>query len=87
MIIGATWRDSTSGTLGDTEAFRTAVPDGADADFALFFHMDALEDVALYTDSVDPEVKANLDVISAIGISGSFDGDTGRASFRVVVGE
>ena len=76
----------TGGSLGETEAFRNAVPDAADADFAMFFNMDALEGSSLYADSVDAEVKANLDMISAIGMSGSFENGVGRASFRVVVG-
>ena len=78
----------TGGSLGETEAFRNAVPDGRDADFAMFFSMDALEGLEPSTPTRSTaEVKANLDVISAIGMSGSFDGDVGRMSFRVVVGE
>jgi hypothetical protein len=76
----------TGGSLGDTEAFQNAVPDAGDADFAMFFSMDALETSSVYSDSLDAEVKANLDVISAIGVSGSFEDGIGRASLRVVVG-
>ena len=76
----------TTGSLGNTEAFQNAVPNADDADFAMFFSMDALEDSSLYTDNVSAEVQANLNVISAIGVSASFQDGIGRASFRVVLG-
>ena len=77
----------TGGSLGESEAFQNAVPDAGGADFAMFFSMDALETSSLYADSVTGDIRANLDVISAIGMSGTFEDGVGRASLRVVVGE
>lgn len=68
------------GSLGKTEAYKLAVPDGDKSQGGLFVNIDKLE--KLYLSSLSPEQKANLQPLQAFGASGSITGD-GQSTFTV----
>jgi hypothetical protein len=70
------------GTLGDTETFQTAIPNADDATFGLFVDLDKVE--KLYLDGMQGADKANLQVLRAVGISGSQTDTGGTFSLRVL---
>lgn len=78
----------TAGSLGDTEAFDLAVAYGADSDFAMFFNVDELEGLDLFTQQADAEQLENVAPMQAVGISVDLteDGEV-RASLRLTVNE
>ncbi len=78
----------TGGSLGDTDAFDLAVAYGADSDFAMFFNIDELEGLDLFTQQADAEQLENVTPMQAVGLSVDMteDGEV-RASFRLTVNE
>jgi hypothetical protein len=70
------------GTLGDSETFQTAIPDAGEASFALFVDLDKLE--KLYLQNMQGEEKANLEVLRAVGFSGTQSGDEAKFSLRLL---
>ncbi|MEV4161716.1 DUF3352 domain-containing protein [Nonomuraea dietziae] len=73
---------SEGGTLGDSEAFKTAIPDAASSTFALFVDVDKLE--PLYLNSLSGDDQANAKVFSAVGLSGKQSGSEASFSLRVL---
>lgn len=78
----------TGGSLGDTDAFDLAVAYGAGSDFAMFFNIDELEGLDLFTQQADAEQLENVTPMQAVGLSVDMteDGEV-RASFRLTVNE
>ncbi|GAA4595493.1 hypothetical protein GCM10023194_65120 [Planotetraspora phitsanulokensis] len=64
----------TKGTLGDSESFKLAIPEADKATYAMYVDLDKLE--PLYLDGLKGEEKANLQVLRAVGLSGSYAGST-----------
>lgn len=70
------------GTLGDSETFQTAIPNAGDATSALFVDLDKVEN--LYLKSMQGDDKANLQVLKAIGVSGTQTDTEATFSMRVL---
>ncbi|WP_405145303.1 DUF3352 domain-containing protein [Sphaerisporangium sp. NBC_01403] len=71
-----------AGTLGDSEAFKIAIPDADSATAALFVDLDKIE--KYYLDNLQGEERANLQALRAVGLSGRQSGDTTSFSLRVL---
>ncbi|GAB1820749.1 DUF3352 domain-containing protein [Herbidospora sp. RD11066] len=71
-----------SGALKDDETFRTAVPNADSATFAAFVDLDKVEN--LYLQGMSDQDKANLQALSAVGLSGGYQGSEGNFSLRVL---
>jgi hypothetical protein len=71
-----------AGTLGESETFQTAIPDGDASTFALFVDLDKAE--KLYLPSVQGEARANLQVLRAVGLSGKHGGSESSFSLRLL---
>jgi hypothetical protein len=73
----------TGGHLGETDAFRSVVPDADRAGAVLFVNADAME-VGL-GDLIDGDAQTaeNINPLKAIGFSTWLDGDVAHASFRI----
>ncbi|GAA4563534.1 DUF3352 domain-containing protein [Planotetraspora kaengkrachanensis] len=65
---------STKGTLGDSESFKLAVPEADKATYAMYVDLDKLE--PLYLGGMKDDEKANVQVLRAAGLSGSYAGST-----------
>lgn len=78
----------TDGSLGETDAFDLAVAYGAESDLAVFFNVDELEAIDVYTQQADAEQLENVAPLQAVGISVNLaeDGEV-RASLRLTVNE
>ncbi|WP_327591195.1 DUF3352 domain-containing protein [Nonomuraea sp. NBC_00507] len=70
------------GTLGDSETFQTAIPNAGEATSAVFVDLDKLE--SLYLKNMQGDEKANLQVLRAIGISGTQTDTEATFSMRVL---
>jgi hypothetical protein len=70
------------GTLGDSESFKLAVPDVGSSTVAAYVDLDKLE--PLYLAGMPAEDKANLQVLRAIGLSGTYEGTDGTVNMRVL---
>ncbi|MEW9547615.1 DUF3352 domain-containing protein [Nonomuraea sp. NPDC050783] len=70
------------GTLGESETFRTAIPDADESTYALYVDLDKVEN--LYLKSVDGDDKANLQVLRAVGMSGRQTDTEATFSLRVL---
>ncbi|NJP92173.1 DUF3352 domain-containing protein [Nonomuraea sp. FMUSA5-5] len=70
------------GTLGDSETFQTAIPNAADVNYALFVDLDKVE--KLYLASMDGDDKANLQVLRAVGLSGTQTDTEATFSLRLL---
>ena len=70
------------GTLGDSETFRTAVPNAENATFALYVDLDKLE--KLYLNNVRGDDRANLQALRAVGLSGTSTADEATFSARLL---
>ncbi|MFI6319833.1 DUF3352 domain-containing protein [Nonomuraea sp. NPDC050556] len=73
---------SQQGNLGDSETFKTAIPNAGDANYALFVDLDKVE--KFYLGSVEGDDKANLEVLRAVGLSGTQSADSASFSLRVL---
>ncbi|MBF8188300.1 DUF3352 domain-containing protein [Nonomuraea sp. K274] len=71
------------GTLGESPAFQTAIPDADAATFGLFVNLDQVEN--LYLNSMQGEEKANAQALQAIGMSGKLTDTEATFSLRVLV--
>ncbi|MEV8632910.1 DUF3352 domain-containing protein [Streptosporangium sp. NPDC051023] len=71
------------GGLGDDEGFKLAVPDADKATFAAYVDLDKIE--KLYLQNLQGEEKANLQVLKAVGISGTQTGPDATFSLRLVL--
>jgi Protein of unknown function (DUF3352) len=71
------------GALGDSESFKAAVVDADEAQYGLFVDLDKLE--KLYPAELPEEDRANLEVLKAIGLSGTTSEDGGTFTARVLV--
>jgi hypothetical protein len=70
------------GTLGDSETFKTAIPDPDAATFGLFVDLDKVE--KLYLASLQGDEKANAQVLRAVGFSGTQTDTEASFSLRVL---
>jgi len=76
-------RLKSGGNLGDTDGFKAALGDAADADYAVYVNLDRLE--KLYLEEADGEARAALEAMRAIGISSTVTGQGEAAfAFRIV---
>ncbi|HWM00063.1 MAG TPA: DUF3352 domain-containing protein [Nocardioidaceae bacterium] len=83
-----------TGSLADTDAFQTAVPDADEAQAVFFVDFDALEKPALEmmrqagaTGAAPGELEANLTKIEAFGASGSNHDGYAEGAFRITVAD
>lgn len=78
----------TGGSLGDTAAFEQAVAYGLDSDVSFYLSFDALQELDLFSDSMDAEASENFSPLEAVGFSMQFTGDgESRGSFRLTFDE
>ncbi|MCF6467164.1 hypothetical protein FAF44_01885 [Nonomuraea sp. MG754425] len=70
------------GTLGDSETFQTAIPNAGEVNFALFVDLDKVEN--LYLGSMQGDEKANLQVLRAVGLSGTQTDSEAAFSLRLL---
>jgi len=70
------------GALGDSETFQLAIPDAGEATFALYADLDKVEN--LYLGGLQGDEKANLQVLRAVGMSGTQSGSEGSFSMRLL---
>jgi uncharacterized protein DUF3352 len=73
----------TGGHLGDTDTFRSVVPEADRAGAVLFVNVDAVENGLGDLLEGDTQSAENLEPLKAIGFSTWLDGDVARASFEV----
>ncbi|WP_436759511.1 DUF3352 domain-containing protein [Streptosporangium sp. V21-05] len=70
------------GALGDSETFQLAIPNAGEATFALYADLDKVEN--LYLNGLQGEDKANLQVLRAVGMSGTQSGSEASFSLRLL---
>ncbi|MFI6508233.1 DUF3352 domain-containing protein [Streptosporangium sp. NPDC050855] len=70
------------GGLGDSETFQLAVPDADKATFAAYVDLDKVE--KLYLGTLQGEERANLQVLRAVGMSGTQSGSEASFSLRLL---
>ncbi|MFF5113409.1 DUF3352 domain-containing protein [Streptosporangium sp. NPDC000509] len=70
------------GALGDSETFQLAIPNAGEATFALYADLDKVEN--LYLGNLQGDEKANLQVLRAVGVSGTQSGNEGTFSMRLL---
>ncbi|GLX01265.1 DUF3352 domain-containing protein [Microtetraspora sp. NBRC 16547] len=73
---------NSEGTLGDSEAFRLAVPGAQDATFGLYADLDKVE--PLYLKDVQGDSAADLQMLRAVGLSGRVSDEGAGFLLRVV---
>lgn len=71
-----------AGTLGESETFKTAVPNSAESTQAIFVDLDKLE--RFYLDKLKGDERANIEALRAIGLSSAQRGDTTGVTLRVL---
>ncbi|WP_157250196.1 DUF3352 domain-containing protein [Nonomuraea typhae] len=70
------------GTLGDSETFKTAIPDAGATSFALFVDLDKVE--KLYLENMQGDDKVNLQQLRAVGFSGKQTTSEATFSLRLL---
>lgn len=78
------------GTLGDSDAFRSVVDDGAGKEFVLFVNLEAVRDQVMRSmraQGMSATVTENLQPLKAFGITEDVDGDYLHATCRLSVGD
>lgn len=70
------------GKLGDSDAFQDVVPDADGASVVFFLDFDSSDWLSSLVGD-DAQVKENLDPLSALGITGSVDGDVSHMKLRL----
>lgn len=70
------------GTLGEGETFRLAVPDAANATYAVYADLDRLE--KLYLRGLHDQERADAEKLRAVGLSGTHGEDGSTFTLRVV---
>lgn len=73
---------SQQGNLGDSETFKTAIPNAGDANYALFVDLDKVE--KFYLENLEGDDKANLEALRAVGLSGTQSADSASFSLRLL---
>ena len=71
------------GHLGDTDAFRSVIPDADHASLVLFVNVDDLEKALSQADGGDQQVTSNVAPLQAFGFSAWLDGDVARTSLKI----
>ncbi|GAA0429561.1 hypothetical protein Acor_40400 [Acrocarpospora corrugata] len=71
-----------NGTLADSETFKLAIPNAADANFALYADLDKIE--KLYLNSLQGEDRANLEALRAVGLSAQYSGSEVGFTLRLI---
>lgn len=71
-----------SGSLGESETFRLAVPDAANATYAVYADLDRLE--KLYLDGLKGQERADAEQLRAVGLSGTHGEDGSTFTLRLV---
>lgn len=72
-----------AGNLGDDETFKLAVPSGDDASFAVYVNLDKAE--KFYLNNLQGTQRETIQVLRAIGISGTQSGPDAVLSMRVLL--
>jgi hypothetical protein len=72
-----------SGTLGDSDTFRSVVPDAGHAGLVVYLDLDLLQKAAAQLTGQDPTVIANVAPLRAFGFSAWNDGGVARTSLRI----
>jgi len=70
------------GTLGESETFRLAVPDAANATYAVYADLNRLE--KLYLRGLNDQERADVEKLRAVGLSGTHGEDGSTFTLRVV---
>lgn len=70
------------GALGEDEGFKLAIPNADEATFAAYVDLDKVE--KLYLEGLQGDDKANLQILRAVGISGTQSGGDASFSLRVL---
>jgi hypothetical protein len=76
------------GDLGDSDAFRSVVPDGTGQEFVAFLNFDAIKPLILQQmreDSESADTIANVQPVKAFGITVDVDGDYAHFTMRMSV--
>ncbi len=71
------------GGLGDTDAYRTAVADAADADSVFFLNVDTLEHLLDAGDSLGEAERQSIEAVQAIGMAMHYNEGNMELSLRV----
>ena len=71
------------GHLGDTDAFRSVVPDADHAGVVVFVDLDDLQKMVGQLAAGDDQVTSNLAPLKAFGFSGWVDDDVARTSLKI----
>jgi hypothetical protein len=87
VVVGPTaaYRKSVlaGGHLGDTDAFRSVIPDAGHASVVLFVNVDDLEKALSQLDGADQQVTSNIAPLQAFGFSAWMEGNVARTSLKV----
>ncbi|WP_327093262.1 DUF3352 domain-containing protein [Nonomuraea sp. NBC_01738] len=70
------------GALGDSETFKTAIPDAGETTYAVFVDLDKVE--SLYLANLQGEEKTNAAVLRAVGMSGKQTASEATFSLRLL---
>ena len=73
----------TGGHLGDSDAFRSVVPDAGDASVVVYVNVDDLQKMVGQLSEGDRQVVDNIAPLKAFGFSGWIDGDVARTSLKI----
>jgi hypothetical protein len=71
------------GHLGDTDAFRSVVPEADRAGTILFVNVDELEPAISQLAAGDADISSNISPLKAIGLSTWVDGGVAYTSFEI----
>ncbi len=71
------------GHLGDTDAFRSVIPDAAHASMVLYVNIDDLEHAITQASADDKDIIDNITPLQAIGLSSWMDGEVARTSLMI----
>lgn len=71
------------GHLGDTDAFRSVIPDAGHASMVLYVNIDDLEHAIAQASGDDKVVVDNVAPLQAFGFSSWMDGDVARTSLKI----
>jgi hypothetical protein len=71
------------GALGDTDAFRSVIPDADHASAVFFVDVDDLEQALSQADGGSQQIASNVAPLQAFGFSAWLDGDVARTSLKI----
>jgi hypothetical protein len=87
VVIGPTaaYREQVlaGGHLGDSDEFRSVVPDAGDASVVVYVNLDDLQKMVTQLSEGDHEIADNIAPLKAFGFSGWVDGGISRTSVKI----